>query len=167
MEEIAARIDSEISSIVNRETTQVSDAAFSANKGEEGETLLLELLEKIFLQFRAVAKMHQKLLQNVAKQHYSIQDVWFKIQDILKFLLVEYLEEEVTHRNFTLSTLGAEVGGAFGGGGANKNRKMKLFRFDASGHAISMNTYLREKRQESGQNNEAYFRHRLLFCPLI
>ena len=93
MEEIVARIDSEISSIVNRETTQVSDAAFSANKGEEGETLLLELLEKIFLQFRAVAKMHQKLLQNVAKQHYSIQDVWFKIQDILKFLLVEYLSD--------------------------------------------------------------------------
>ena len=88
---------------------------------------------------------------NVKKQHYTIQDVWFKIQNVLKYLLVEYLEEEVTNRNFgPLSTIG-EVG-AFG----NK-RKLKLFRFDASGHAISMNTYLREKRQHEGQSNEAYF----------
>ena len=156
MDEIMSRIDSEISSIVNRETTQVSDKAFSdkvANK-DNNELLLLELLEKIFLQFRAVARMHHKLLNNVKKQHYTIQDVWFKIQNVLKFLLVEYLEEEVTHRNFgPLSTLGAEVG-AFGSG---SKRKLKLFRFDASGHAISMNTYLREKRQENGQNNEAYF----------
>ena len=41
-------------------------------------------------------------------------------------------------------------------------RKMKLFRFDASTHAISMNTYLREKRQQDsrtpGGANHAYFR---------
>ena len=36
-------------------------------------------------------------------------------------------------------------------------RKQRLFRFDASTHAISMNTYLREKRQESGQAHHAYF----------
>jgi len=154
MDEIMSRIDSEISSIVNRETTQVSDKAFAdkATNKENPELLLLELLEKIFRQFRAVARMHHKLLKNVKKQHYTIQDVWFKIQNVLKYLLVEYLEEEVTNRNFgPLSTIGAEVG-AFG----NK-RKLKLFRFDASGHAISMNTYLREKRQHEGQSNEAYF----------
>ena len=41
-----------------------------------------------------------------------------------------------------------------GASGSDKNnfqgkRKLKLFRFDASTHAISMNTYLREKRYDS------------------
>ena len=47
MEEIMARIDTEITGIVNRETTQVSDKAFNSedSKKENNELLLLELLD--------------------------------------------------------------------------------------------------------------------------
>ena len=57
----------------------------------------------------------------------------------LKTIQRDYLEED-NHRSFT----------SFGTDLPRGKRKTKLFRFDASTHAISMNTYLREKRQETG-----------------
>ena len=110
-----------------------------------------ELLDNIYVQFRSVARMHQTLLESLSpktKRPYTIVDVWLKIQTVLKFLLVEYLEEDISGSFNRLSTIGIDLGA---------KRKHKLFRFDASGHAISMNTYLREKRQENDNASETYF----------
>ena len=86
IDEIQSQIDTEISSIVNRETTQVSDRSFSETDVKPESQLLL-LLENLILQFRNVAKMHQRLLTSVKKSNYKAEEVWFKIQNILKLLL--------------------------------------------------------------------------------
>ena len=111
------------------------------------------MLDNIYVQFRSVARMHETLLSNLSprtRRPYSIVDVWLKIQTVLKFLLVEYLEEDISGSFNRLSTIGANFD-------LGQKRKHKLFRFDASGHAISMNTYLREKRQENENASETYF----------
>lgn len=154
VEEIHAQIDTKISSIVNRETTGVSDKSF--HQETKPDQQLLMLLENLIVQLRQVAKMHHRLIMGVPSCSYTVEEVWFKIQNILKLLLREYLEEENSGRNFTSMV------------GAGGKRKMKLFRFDASTHAISMNTYLREKRAQDnkpgggaggggGSANHAYF----------
>ena len=86
IDEIQSQIDTEISSIVNRETTQVSDRSFSETDVKPESQLLL-LLENLIFQFRNVAKMHQRLLTSVKKSNYKAEEVWFKIQNILKLLL--------------------------------------------------------------------------------
>ena len=58
IDEIHHQIDGEISSIVNRETTQVSDKSF--DQETKPQIQLLHLLENLILQFRSVAKMHQR-----------------------------------------------------------------------------------------------------------
>ena len=63
----------------------------------------------------------------------------YRLSTYLKTIQRDYLEED-NHRSFT----------SFGTDLPRGKRKTKLFRFDASTHAISMNTYLREKRQETG-----------------
>lgn len=150
VEEIHSQIDQKISSIVNRETTAVSDKSF--HQETKPDQQLLMLLENLIVQLRHVAKMHHRLIMGVPACSYTVEEVWFKIQSILKLLLREYLEEENGARNFT-SMIGSDK--------IHGKRKMKLFRFDASTHAISMNTYLREKRQQDsrtpGGGNHAYF----------
>ena len=71
--------------------------------------------------------------------YYSLRFIGFSLKHYLKTIQRDYLEED-NHRSFT----------SFGTDLPRGKRKTKLFRFDASTHAISMNTYLREKRQETG-----------------
>jgi len=84
---------------------------------------------------------------------YDTTEVWLKIQNVLQLFLGDYLDIRNTagsqnqgSSNFDEPT--SDVGSFFAKKRGTKPKKFALFRFDASSHAISMSSYLREQRQE-------------------
>ncbi|CAH1783447.1 unnamed protein product [Owenia fusiformis] len=169
IEAIRSRLQPELMSIVQRAAQQVADNAF-----QEGEVIatqynpryLLEYLELIFAQFRCVAKTHKIVLKYLAKiqdsssknddrgfELYTMGDVWSKVQDVIQLLLADYLDV----RNASSAQQGGgnnyddgsnDIASYFAKKRPNRQKKSALFRFDASSHAISMNSYFREQRQD-------------------
>ncbi|XP_060578510.1 exocyst complex component 4-like [Ruditapes philippinarum] len=165
-EAIKMRMHPELIAIVARASNQVADSI-----GNQGENLmtqyqprqLLELLEIIFVQFRSVANIHKVVLQNLhriiksgvyirSEYMYTMKDVWSKIQAVLQLLLSEYLDVRNTEKSrqqapSSFDEPNMDIGVYFAKKRPHKQKKMSLFRFDASIHALSTNSYVEDTRQ--------------------
>lgn len=166
-ESLRTRIKPGLLAIVQRASQQVADSAYM-----EGEDLgqvqqpqfLLELLELIFKQFRIVAQVHAVILANIQriKNHmsslgdfslYDSSEVWNVIQSVLQLLLSDYLDIRNSAgsqplQSASLDDTNVDIASYFLKKRPTRLKKFPLFRFDSSSHAISMNSYLREQRQE-------------------
>lgn len=81
---------------------------------------------------------------------YDMTDVWSKIQAVLELLLREYLDvqnsssQQGTQSGFDEPS--TDIGAYFSKKRPTKPKKMSLFRFDASIHAISTNSYVDDNK---------------------
>ena len=161
VEAIKTRTDRFINHIVTHATIEVTDVAFeSENKSADNPKRLLELLNSLFRKFHDVASAHQHVLsvlrrtkQAASADLYTMEDIWEKIQSVVQILLTDYLDaDNVSAEAQQMSAIGFAEGGSlssyFSRKKANRPRVAKLFRFDGSSHAISMNNYLREQRAQ-------------------
>ncbi|XP_032229704.1 exocyst complex component 4 isoform X2 [Nematostella vectensis] len=174
IEAIKSRMKIEMSLIVHRATSQVIERA--GRDGEviasQNQThLLLELIELIFDKFRGVAHAHTVVLSAIHKiigegkdrapsdlaetQVYRIDVIWYEIQFALQVLLNDYLDVQdlVTPQQSkaTFSESDSDISAFFlprRRGASRTDSKVHLFRFEGSSSAISMNAYIRERRQE-------------------
>ncbi|RMX41243.1 hypothetical protein pdam_00012384 [Pocillopora damicornis] len=179
LEAIKKRMKIEMSLIIHRATTLVTKRI-----GQPGEIILqqnqphylLELLEVVFDLFRAVAHAHDTILSAIHRiiktsdtpidlgdtDIYTIDDVWSEIQFAIQVLLGDYLDvqntaTQQTSVSFTESS--SDVAAFFSlrrRGPLKSDERTPLYRFEGSSSAISMNTYIRERRQEcmAGTANE-------------
>ncbi|KAL4232343.1 Exocyst complex component 4 [Mactra antiquata] len=165
-EAIKMRMHPELIAIVARASNQVANSI-----GNQGENLmtqyqprqLLELLEIIFTQFRSVASIHKVVLHNLhcviksgvyikSEYMYTMKDVWSKIQAVLQLLLSEYLDVRNTEKSrqqapSSFDEPNMDIGIYFTKKkSSQKSKKLSLFRFDASIHALSTNSYVEDTR---------------------
>jgi len=163
VEAIKTRMDRYINEIVTHATIEVTDMAFeNDSKDPDSPKRLLELLQSLFKKFHAVVSAHQHALSALKRlgvslspevSLYDIEEVWAKVQSVIQLLLHEYLDaDNVAATTQQISGLGFSEGGSlssyFSRKKASRQRDAKLFRFDGSSHAISMNNYLREQRAQ-------------------
>lgn len=168
IELIKERCQTELLSMVRR-TTQVlldSNTGSVHTASALQPLLLLDLLDLLFEQFRAIAAGHECVLHNVhamvdfeAQENglpmYSLSDVWDRIQAVMEYVVGRYLDihntgsaQQVAPPVFTEMTATNDIASYFTRRRNVKQKKFALFRFDCSSHAISMNTYLKEKKEE-------------------
>ncbi|XP_076466754.1 exocyst complex component 4-like isoform X3 [Babylonia areolata] len=160
------RIEPELLSLVAKATQQVAES-----KGQQSDSLasqseprhLLDLLQLIFQQFRCVAHTHHTVLNNIdrltspsmalhSQVVYDMKDVWSNIQAMLQVLLSEYLDvrNTLSSRQQAPSDFdepSMDIGMYFGKKRPGRSKKIPLFRFDASLHALSTNSYIEDTRQ--------------------
>ena len=163
VEAIKTRMDRYINDIVTHTTIEVTDMAFeNDSKDPDSPKRLLQLLQSLFKKFHAVVSAHQHALSALKDLNikigpdvplYDIEEVWAKVQSVIQLLLHDYLDaDNLAATTQQLSGLGFAEGGSlssyFSRKKATRPRTAKLFRFDGSSHAISMNTYLREQRAQ-------------------
>lgn len=167
-EGIKSRIEPELSAIVARTSQQLVDSYSQPGESLSSQNqprFLLELLESVFHQFRNVAKMHKIVLRNLQRiissvgGHlvpvsgvpvrnellYDMNDVWSKIQAVLELVLREYLDTQTSSRQRAPSSFdepSTDINSYFSKKKQSKSKKMSLFRFDASIHAMSTNSYV-------------------------
>lgn len=167
VEAIKTRMDRHINDIVTHTTIEVTDMAFEndSKNSENNPQRLLELLNSLFKKFHNVASAHKHVLVALKKveksgniEMYDIEEVWAKIQSVFQILLSDYLDSDnVVATPQQMSALGFADGGSlssyFSRKKANRPRGAKLFRFDGSSHAISMNNYLREQRAQRREHS--------------
>jgi len=175
VESIKERMDREISNVISRATLIISDKAYFQRNGNQTSNLV-DLLELLFKNFKSIAAAHKFLIKCLKKQAkilrnegcdeseigqiYTMDDVWSKITANLESLLRRYLEDtsQTSSENFSLGAAAANPASidfwksddTDGGITATK----KLFKFDASMHAKSMNEYLRDQRREKTQDGQ-------------
>ncbi|XP_021371891.1 exocyst complex component 4-like isoform X1 [Mizuhopecten yessoensis] len=173
-EGLKIRIQPELSAIVARASQQVVEN--SCQQGEllannNQPRFLLELLMMVFQQFRLVAHMHKMVLRNLnrvipttaehqeeksgvlirGEQMYDMTDVWSKIQAVIELLLREYLDVQNTAASrqrapSSFDEPSTDISQYFSKKRPNKPKKPALFRFDASIHAMSTNSYVEDSR---------------------
>ena len=171
VEATKAKMDRHINMIVANATIEVTDLAFQNddkvddNKLSQDSKRLLQLLNSLFEKFRIIADSHFHVLQhlqNAVKQNrvdvqlYEMEVVWAKIQSVLQVMLTEYLDADniaasAPQLGFAEGT--SSLSAHFSRKKVNRPRGARLFRFDASSHAISMNNYLREQRAQQRSNS--------------
>ncbi|KAK3603022.1 hypothetical protein CHS0354_037770 [Potamilus streckersoni] len=190
-EALKLQIHPELIAIVARASNEVVE-----NSCGQGDTLansnqphhLLELLEMVFYQFRGVAHMHNIVLSNLhriinsglhikSEFMYDMKDVWSKIQGVLQLLLSEYLDVQNTeksrhHAPASFDEPNVDIGLYFSKKKQQKNKKLSLFRFDASIHALSTNSYVEDTRQFShselfGDSTVGMPKHQLVCKPSV
>ncbi|RXG69635.1 Exocyst complex component 4 [Armadillidium vulgare] len=121
--------------------------------------LLQDLLQTVFEQFQLVVAAHQSLLESIRKSAdnhgielilYTMADVWSKVQATLQVLLTEYLNlsqlgtsQQQTSAAFAEAATDISV--FFSKKKTPRQKNYSLFKFDASYHAITMNSYLMEQ----------------------
>ncbi|CAH3034604.1 unnamed protein product [Porites lobata] len=179
IEAIKKRMKIEMSLIIHRATTLVSKRI-----GQPGEIILqqnqphylFELLEVVFDLFRGVAHAHETVLSAINRiikapgtrvdlgdtDIYTIDVVWSEIQFAIQVLLGDYLDVQNTATQqgpVTFSESSSDVAEFFTlrrRGLLKSDERTPLYRFEGSSSAISMNTYIRERRQEcmAGTANE-------------
>lgn len=168
VEMIKERCQSELLSIVWRTTQFLLDSGCALSKSSSSlqPRLLLDLLDLLFEQFRCVALGHQYVLANIQaltgsqsteseSSMYGLSDIWSRIQAVMEYVVGKYLDihntgsaQQVPPPVFTEMTATNDVASYFTRRRNVKQKKFALFRFDCSSHAISMNTYLKEKKEE-------------------
>lgn len=165
-EAIKIRMHLELIAIVARASHQVVESLGCAGESLVGQFQprnLLDLLEIIFSQFRCVAKIHEIVLQNLhrtiksgvyikSEYMYSMKDVWSKIQAVLQLLLSEYLDMKNSEKSRQqapshFDDANMDIGVYFAKKRTPRPKKLSLFRFDASIHALSTNSYVEDTRQ--------------------
>lgn len=164
-EGLKIRIQPELSAIVARASQQVVENSCQQGdmlSGNSQPRFLLELLETIFQQFRLVANMHKMVLRNLnrviksgvlirGEQMYDMTDVWSKIQAVIELLLREYLDVQNTAASrqrapSSFDEPSTDISQYFAKKRTSRSKKPALFRFDASIHAMSTNSYVEDSR---------------------
>ncbi|XP_034327404.2 exocyst complex component 4 isoform X4 [Magallana gigas] len=161
-EGLKVRIQPELSAIVARTSQLLLESTSNQVDASNQSQCLLDLLENIFHQFRFVAHMHKMVLRNLdriivsgvpVRQEclYDMTDVWSKIQAVVELLLREYLDVENTSASrqrapTSFDEPSTDINSFFAKKRPAKPKKMALFRFDASIHAISTNSYVDDSR---------------------
>lgn len=168
-EGLKVRIQPELSAIVARTSQLLLESTSNQVDASNQSQCLLDLLENIFHQFRFVAHMHKMVLRNLdriitsggqkevsgvpVRQEclYDMTDVWSKIQAVVELLLREYLDVENTAASrqrapTSFDEPSTDINSFFAKKRPAKPKKMALFRFDASIHAISTNSYVDDSR---------------------
>ncbi|XP_033633233.1 exocyst complex component 4-like isoform X3 [Asterias rubens] len=163
VEAIKRCVQVELSKIVQRTTTEVAE-----NAKQRGENitqhnqpkLLVELLDLLFERFQCVAMAHMCVLGSLQRtsgssdvQLYTMDDIWSNVQTVLQVLLGNYLDvrnvtASVQQTSSAFTDAPTDIGLYFSRRKSTRNRKVPLFRFEMSSHAISMTNYMREQKQE-------------------
>ncbi|GAB1604300.1 exocyst complex component 4-like [Argonauta hians] len=166
VEAVKMRIQPELMAIVSRASEQIVES--SCHRGdslanEHQPRYLLQLLQLVFQQFRCVANTHQLVLNNLHRivasgapvrsdqLLYDMADIWSKIQAVLQLLLSDYLDiqNSASSRQNAPSNFdepNTDIGMYFTKKKPTKPKKLPLFRFDASIHALSTNSYIDDHR---------------------
>ncbi|XP_046430735.1 exocyst complex component 4 isoform X1 [Neodiprion virginianus] len=132
----------------------------SSNNATEKQSLLLDLLQTVFEQFRLVAAMHAVVLRSlshVVKKYnldvrlYEMPDVWSKIQAVLQLLLTEYLDiqnmgDDPFQTPTSLREPASDINTYFARRKPQRQKNGSLFKFDSSSHTMTLNSYLKEHR---------------------
>ncbi|RDD37262.1 Exocyst complex component 4 [Trichoplax sp. H2] len=167
---IESRIKREIQMIIKKTKAQISDnpryKAMSAGDAQ----ILLEFLNLLFKKFCAVTKAHEvaadaidkslsgsNVTQNENIAVYRVADVWSEMQYAVQNILNQYLDVTNTAASLqiraqTYKEASINVAeyytqqGRFLRTGPKPQKKGPLFRFDNSSHAITMSSYLMEKK---------------------
>lgn len=164
VETIKSEVQMELAEIVHRSTTEVANNAKQRGENimqQNQPKLLEELLELLFERFKCVASAHmcvlgalQRITASGDVQLYTMSDIWSKIQTQLQMILGSYLDvRNVTATAQQTASAFTEVSASdlntyFSRRRQARQRKVPLFRFDMSSHAISMTNYMREQKQE-------------------
>ncbi|BFZ01691.1 hypothetical protein BsWGS_04729 [Bradybaena similaris] len=155
-----------LNKLINAATQQIAESS-----GQQLDSMvnhvqpkyLNELLKLIFQQTRCVAQTHQTFLNNVFRltssgmplhgNHlYDMKDVWSEIQARLQILLSQYLDVRNTMSSRQQIPSGfdepsMDISQYFSKKRPAKPKKVSLFRFEASQHAISV-TSARQQIQQ-------------------
>ncbi|KAK7083034.1 Exocyst complex component 4 [Halocaridina rubra] len=177
IETIKRRMQKELSIIIQRTTQQIVDYHPSAPpddlpitglaylKADSRESKLLqELLQVVFEQFRLVVAAHQSVLGSMrvsADKHgievhlYSMPDVWSKVQAAIQVMLSEYLDLSQLGTNqqqapAAFTEAATDISSFFTRKRTPRSKTYSLFKFEASYHAMTMNSYLMEQAAEQG-----------------
>ncbi|XP_065289302.1 exocyst complex component 4 isoform X2 [Dermacentor albipictus] len=168
VELIKERCQTELLAMVRRTTQVLLDTSNGSAQTASAlqPRLLLDLLDLLFEQFHTVATGHECVLTNMHAMvdtqgpdngipMYSLADVWARIQAVMEYVVGKYLDihntgsaQQVPPPVFTDMTATNDIASYFTRRRNVKQKKFALFRFDCSSHAISMNTYLKEKKEE-------------------
>ncbi|XP_046385414.1 exocyst complex component 4 [Ischnura elegans] len=130
----------------------------SASQGKA----LLDLLQTVFDQFRLIAAAHACILQcfcratekyRIDVQLYEMVDVWSKIQAVVQLMLTDYLDMKDTpnaqHQGPTsFSDTSTDISSYFSRKKPQRQKRSSLFKFDYSSHSLSMNSYLKEQKDD-------------------
>ncbi|XP_067035865.1 exocyst complex component 4-like isoform X2 [Acropora muricata] len=178
LEAIKKRMKIEMSLIIHRATTlvakkigQPAEVVLQQNQSHH----LMELLDVVFELFRGVAHAHETILSAIHRvikssvyptdfgdaDLYTIDVVWSEIQFAIQVLLGDYLDVQntATQQGPMTFTDSSDVAAFFAlrrRGPVKSDERRALYRFEGSSSAISMNAYIRERRQEciAGTANE-------------
>lgn len=167
VEVIKNRMQRELVNIIKRTYQYFAECGMlsqetSSSQPSSRSNFLREFLELIFEQFHCVAQAHECVLANLRRlahtlrirceiQLYEMAEFWSCVQAVLQMLLGDYLDVA----NTTLTTQrsastfvesSANVASFFAKKKPVKPKRFSLFKFDASSHAISLNTYLKEQQ---------------------
>lgn len=165
VEIIKNRMQRELVSIIKRTYQCFAESGMLPQESSQQSTrsnFLREFLELIFEQFHCVAQAHECVLANLRRlahthriqcevQLYEMAEYWSCVQAVLQMLLGDYLDVA----NTTLSTQrssstfvesSADIASFFSKKRPAKPKRFSLFKFDASSHAISLNSYLKEQQ---------------------
>ncbi|XP_022804763.1 exocyst complex component 4-like, partial [Stylophora pistillata] len=152
-EAIKKRMKIEMSLIIHRATTLVTKRFYQAFLNSDGYTILSsEVKQADSPSFLCLGDT------NI----YTIDVVWSEIQFAIQVLLSDYLDVQNTATQQTSVTF-SESSSATGNSeseespcGMSTAKLTPMYRFEGSSSAISMNTYIRERRQEcmAGTANE-------------
>ncbi|CAG5127523.1 unnamed protein product, partial [Candidula unifasciata] len=155
-----------LNKLINAATQQIAESS-----GQQLDSMvnhvqpkyLNELLKLIFQQTRCVAQTHQIFLNNVFRltssgmplhgNHlYDMKDVWSEIQARLQILLSQYLDVRNTMSSRQQIPSGfdepsMDISQYFSKKKPAKPKKVSLFRFEASQHAISVSSARQQIQQ--------------------
>ncbi|XP_071536353.1 exocyst complex component 4 isoform X2 [Panulirus ornatus] len=179
VETIKRRMQKELGIIIQRTTQQIVEyhppappddppvTGLAYLKADSREAKLLqELLQVVFEQFRLVVAAHQSVLVSMrasSDKHgielhlYTMPDVWSKVQAALQVMLSEYLDlsqlgtsQQQAPAAFTETA--TDLSSFFTKKRTPRAKAYSLFKFEASYHAMTMNSYLME--QAAGQGGD-------------
>nr|XP_045594627.1 exocyst complex component 4-like isoform X1 [Procambarus clarkii] len=185
VETIKRRMQKELGIIIQRTTQQIVEYHPSAPpddppvsgpaylKADSREAKLLqELLQVVFDQFRLVVAAHQSVLVSMrasSDKHgievllYTMPDVWSKVQASLQVMLSEYLDLSQLGTNqqqapaATFTETATDISSFFTKKRIPRSKNYSLFKFEASYHAMTMNSYLMEQAAGQGGLDEFDF----------
>uniref|UniRef100_A0A2C9LZQ8 Exocyst complex component Sec8 n=1 Tax=Biomphalaria glabrata TaxID=6526 RepID=A0A2C9LZQ8_BIOGL len=174
VERLKLSMKGSLNKLINTATQQIAESSgqqLDSMVNHVQPKYLNELLKLIFEQARYVAKTHQIFLNNVFRlttsvsadhessgmpllSHvlYDIKDVWSEIQARLQILLSQYLDVRNTMSSRQQAPSGfdepsMDISQYFSKKRPAKPKKVSLFRFDASQHAISVSSARQQIQQ--------------------
>lgn len=134
------------------------------SQNQEHQRFLLDLLEAILNQFRHVAFNHKMFLVNLQKiketkeigdiSYYEMADIYCKLQATVEMFIGDYLDlslhnaaaSQRTATTFAKVPTVTDISSYFLKKGPVRTKKLILFEFEGSSHAMSMKSYLQEQK---------------------